>query len=134
MLWQYAGEIEAASDFGYVNDSQVAGHVFAHFLRRPTPKVVLISALGFGCCVSSFGYRRRREDPFQVVVFALLVGTVATVAYGLGESPSMLLLGYMPFATCAAMIFSICGHAIFRRTRSEQGTEIESQEKKLQLL
>jgi hypothetical protein len=78
-------------------------------------------------------YRRQREDQFQVVVFALLVGTVATVAYGIGESQNIILLGFMPFATCVAMIFSICGHAMFRWTRSEKGMKIESQ-KKIQLL
>ncbi|OIW34525.1 hypothetical protein CONLIGDRAFT_709848 [Coniochaeta ligniaria NRRL 30616] len=133
ILWQYAGRLDAPPDSGYINDSQVAGPVFIDFFRYPAPKLVLISALGFGCCVSSFGYRRQREDPFQAVVFALVVGTVATVAYGLGESPNMMLLGYMPFATCAAMIFSLCGHAIVRWTRPEKGNKIENQEK-LQLL
>jgi hypothetical protein len=115
-----------------VNDSHVAGPVLS-MLHHPAPRLVLISALGFGCCVSSFAYRRQKDDPFQVVVFALLVGTVATVAYGVGASSNLILLGYMPFATCAAMILSLCVHTVFRWSRSQEGGTIESQEK-LQLL
>ncbi|KAH8905147.1 hypothetical protein BR93DRAFT_767535 [Coniochaeta sp. PMI_546] len=129
ILWQYAGQVETPPDSRYIDHSQVTGHVFIDVPRHPAPKLVLISALGFGCCVSSFGYRRQRENPFQVVVFALFVGTVATVAYGLGESPDMILLGYLPFATCAAMVSSIGGHAMFRWTRSEKRSKIECQEK-----
>jgi hypothetical protein len=115
-----------------VNDSNVIGHVLAH-IHHPAPKLVLVAALGFGCCVSSFVYRRQGEDPFQVLVFALIVGTAATVAYGAGASSDMMLLGYMPFAACAAMSISVFGHAMFRRARSQGASRLESQEK-LQLL
>ena len=117
-----------------VNDSPVTGPISLDFIRHPAPRLVLVSALGFGCCVSSFGYRRQREDPLQVVVFALLVGTVAIVAYGIGASSAMTLLGYMPLATCAAMVFSILGHALFRRSRTQKLSESEGCQEKLQLL
>lgn len=118
-----------ADTFGQVNDNQVTSFDYPNFLHHVAPKLVLVSALGFGCCVSSFGYRRQREDPLQVVVFTLLVGTVATVAYGVGARSNMILLGYMPLATCVAMILSMCGHAIFRLTRCQKGVEVECQEK-----
>lgn len=150
MLWRYAGELDAPSNSGHVclhrpfrsnsnanrptqvNNSSVFGHIFEH-IRHPAPKLVLLSALGFGCCVSSFVYRRQGEDPFQVLVFALVVGTAATVAYGAGASPDLLLLGYMPFATCASMIISVVSHAVLRRARCQEGIMLESQEK-VQLL
>jgi len=147
ILWRYAGELDAPSNSGHVcfcpsstvrftaltrpvqiNDGSILGHVLAH-VHHPAPKLVLVSALGFGCCVSSFVYRRQGEDPFQVLVFALIVGTVATVAYGTGAGPDVLLLGFMPFATCAAMIISVLGHAMFRRRRSHEGSRVECQEK-----
>ncbi|KAB5551389.1 hypothetical protein GE09DRAFT_171121 [Coniochaeta sp. 2T2.1] len=129
ILWNHARELEDPSATGRVNSSRAAGLVPSDFILHPAPKLVLISALGFGCCVSSFVYRRQKEDQFQVVVFALLVGTVATVEYGVGGSSNMILLGYMPFATCAAMVISACCHAILRDRRFQKGSEAESLEK-----
>lgn len=148
VLWRYAGELDEPYNPGHVcsppaigcdsqhtnrpaqvDDSSVFGHVLAHF-HHPAPKLVLVSALGFGCCVSSFVYRRQGEDPFQVLVFALVVGTVATVAYGAGASSDLLLLGYMPFATCASMVLSlVIGHAMRRRARCQEGLRVECPEK-----
>ena len=110
-----------------VNDNQVADLDLLGLLIHPSPRLVLVSALGFGCCVSSFVYRRQKEDQLQIVVFALVVGTVATVEYGLGGSSNMILLGNVPFATCAAMVISACCHAILRCRRVH--SEVESKEK-----
>ena len=147
ILWRYAGQLDAPSISRHVcslpvhdskirradrpvqiNDGDILGHVLAH-IHHPPPKLVLASALGFGCCVSSFVYRRQGQDPFQVLVFALVVGTVATVAYGTGASPDVLLLGFMPLATCAAMVISVLGHAMLRRRISYQGSRVDFQEK-----
>jgi hypothetical protein len=67
------------------------------------------------------------------MVFALVVGAVVTMAYGCGISSDRILLGLMPFATCAAMVISALGHAMFRWTRPEEGNRVQCQEK-IQLL
>lgn len=150
ILWQYAAKVNAPSNFGHVcvapvdrsnfvadtpkqvKDCNVIGHILA-LVPPPAPKLVLLSALGFGCCVSSFVYRRQGEDPSQIIVIALVAGTVTTMAWGAKACPDRMVLGYMPLATCAAMITSMVGHAMFRWVRSQQGTRVETQEK-LQLV
>jgi hypothetical protein len=114
-----------------IEDQNIIEHVLTH-IQHPAPKLILISALGFGCCVSSFLYRRQRDDPCQVLLIALVVGTVATVAYGVGASPDMMLLGLMPSATCAAMIVSRLAHDMFRTARVRDEASIEAQEKRQQ--
>lgn len=115
------------------SDHPTIGASTSNFLLQPVARLVLISALGFGCCVSSFVYRRQKEDRFQAIVFVVLIAAVAAVGYAVEASPNMILLGYMPFATCAAMILSISGHSALRWLRS--GDEfVPDDDEKLQLL
>ncbi len=82
---------------------------------------MLGSCLTFGCCVSSFVYRRQQKDPCQAVVFIVVFACVGVVGYGIGASANMIMLGYMPAATCASMILSISGHELARCWRSSRG-------------
>jgi len=75
---------------------------------------MLFSCLIFGCCVSSFTYRRQSQDPLQVFVFVLLLGGAALIGYGARASVHLVLLGYLPWATCAAMTVSISSHSLYR--------------------
>lgn len=75
---------------------------------------MLFSCLVFGCCVSSFTHRRQNQDPFQFVVYVLLLGGAALVGYGVRANAHLILLGYLPWATCAAMTVSISGHSVYR--------------------
>jgi hypothetical protein len=99
------------------------------FLFRPSPGLMLFSCLVFGCCVSSFTHRRQSQDPFQLVVYILLLGGAAMAGYGVRENAHLILLGYLPWATCAAMAISISGHSLFRWLRPNVGSRQGDEEK-----
>lgn len=99
------------------------------FLFRPSPGLMLLSCLVFGCCVSSFTHRRQSQDPLQFVVFVLLLGSAAMAGYGVRENVHLVLLGYLPWATCAAMAVSISAHSVHRWLRLEAGADHGDEEK-----
>ncbi len=78
---------------------------------------MLVSCLVLGLSISSFAYRRQEQDPSQVIVLLLLLIGAVTVGYGAGASANLILLGYVPWATCAAMVISYGGHSLLRRHR-----------------
>jgi hypothetical protein len=84
---------------------------------RPPPGLMLFSCLVFGYCVSSFAHRRHRRDPLQPMVYFIILATVAVVGYGVTADAHLVLLGYLPWATCAAMVISMVGHSLYRRLR-----------------
>jgi len=90
---------------------------------------MLVSCLVFGCCVSSFTHRRQSQDPFQFVVYLVLLGGAALAGYGLRADPHVVLLGYLPFATCAAMAVSVSGHGAYRRIRPNVAARRRDEEK-----
>jgi hypothetical protein len=76
---------------------------------------MLFSCVLFGCCVSSFAQRRQNQDPFQFVFYILFLGGAVLLGYGLQTPRYLILLGYLPLATCAAMTASISVHKLCRR-------------------
>ena len=94
---------------------------------------MLFSCVVFGCCVSSFTHRRQSQDPFQFVIYFLLLGGAAVVGYGLRAHAHLILLGYLPWATCAAMAISISGHCVYRRLVPDVGA-VQGDEEKARLL
>jgi hypothetical protein len=94
---------------------------------RPSPSLLLFSCLVFGCCVSSFTHRRQTEDQYQAVVYVVLLAGAAVAGYAVGADVHLILLGYLPWATCAAMALSISGHGLYRwlqrDSRAAQGDE-----------
>ena len=82
---------------------------------RPSAGLMLFSCLVFGCCVSSFVQRRQCQDPFQFVFYLLFLGCAALLGYGLRAPTHLILLGYLPLATCAAMAASMSIHGLCRR-------------------
>ncbi|KAK4129525.1 hypothetical protein N657DRAFT_640175 [Parathielavia appendiculata] len=94
---------------------------------------MLFSCLLFGCCVSSFALGRHSRDPFQSLVFLVLIGGAALAGYAVQEDVHLILLGYLPWATCAAMAISISCHSLYRRLRSNGATK-QGDEQKAKLL
>jgi uncharacterized membrane protein YjfL (UPF0719 family) len=90
---------------------------------------MLFSCLLFGCCVSSFTHRRQSQDRFQFVVYFALLGGGALVGYGVRASAHLILLGYLPWATCAAMVISMSGHGLYRWLRPGVDKKREDEEK-----
>ncbi|AEO70308.1 uncharacterized protein THITE_2121561 [Thermothielavioides terrestris NRRL 8126] len=104
-------------------------HAGKNFVFRPSPGLMLFSCLVFGCCVSSFSHRRQNQDPFQFLIYIVLLGAAGAAGYGARAHAHLILLGYLPFATCAAMIISILGHAIYRRLKHAEAPRQEDEEK-----
>ncbi|KAK0729070.1 hypothetical protein B0T21DRAFT_291863 [Apiosordaria backusii] len=102
------------------------------FLFHPSPGLMLFSCLVFGCSVSSFTQRRQSKDPLQLFVYVILLGGAALAGYGRQESTHLILLGYLPWATCAAMTLSISGHSLYRLLKTGSGAAKD--EEKAQLL
>ncbi|KAL2124777.1 hypothetical protein VTJ04DRAFT_1142 [Mycothermus thermophilus] len=96
---------------------------------RPPPGLMLFSCLVFGYSVSSFTHRRHRRDPLQPIVYFIVLATVAVVGYGMTADARLVLLGYLPWATCAAMVISMVGHSLYRHLRSEV-REMSDEEKR----
>lgn len=90
---------------------------------------MLFSCLVFGCCVSSFSHRRQSQDPFQFVVYLVVIGSASLVGYGVRANVYLVLLGYLPWATCTAMAISIAGHGLYRRLRVGSGNTQGDEEK-----
>lgn len=98
------------------------------FLFHPSPGLMLFSCLVFGCVVSSFTQRRQSQDPLQLFVYTTLLGAAALVGYARRESAHLILLGYLPWATCTAMTLSISGHSLYRLLKTGSGA-IKDEEK-----
>jgi len=120
ITWEYTSGAESSQEYGDShNQLVVAGS--PDFLIHPSPWLMLVSCLTFGCCVSSFVYRRQQKDPCQAVVFILAFACVGVVGYGFGASANMIMLGYLPAATCASMTLSVVAHSLVRCLRARYG-------------
>lgn len=95
---------------------------------------MLVSCLAFGCCVSSFTHRRQSQDPFQFVVYLIVLGTTAIMGHNFGVDMHLILLGYLPWAMCAAMAVSISGHSIYRCLKPGVAGAQGDDEEKVRLL
>jgi len=84
------------------------------FIKRPSPELMLVSCLVLGLSVSSFAYRRQEHDPFQVIVLLFLLAGAVAVGIAAGATVNLILLGYVPWAICAAMMISYAGHSHLR--------------------
>ncbi|KAL2263234.1 hypothetical protein VTK26DRAFT_7653 [Humicola hyalothermophila] len=129
VIWVYTVQNEVPQVHGRVLGSHVAEKHSGDFIFRPPPALMLFSCLVFGCSVSSFSHRRQTEDPFQFLIYLAVLGTVGLVGYGVRANLYLILLGYFPWATCAAMAISISGHRIWRRWRTTSASIREDEEK-----
>ncbi|KAK5663354.1 hypothetical protein OQA88_3782 [Cercophora sp. LCS_1] len=100
------------------DEQQPTENAVDSFLFHPAAELMLCSCLVFGCCVSSFVHRRQEQDRFQLLVYAAFLSAAATIGYSFGASANLILLGYFPWAMCAAMAASLYGHGLHRQQRS----------------
>ncbi|KAH6853677.1 hypothetical protein B0I37DRAFT_12775 [Chaetomium sp. MPI-CAGE-AT-0009] len=106
------------------------GNTTGTCIFRPSPGLMLLSCLVFGCCVSSFAHRRQSQDPFQFVVYLVLLSCAATIGYIVQAHVYLILLGYLPWATCAAMVISISGRGVYRFLKPHVTTTSQGDEEK----
>ncbi|KAK4111933.1 hypothetical protein N656DRAFT_837446 [Canariomyces notabilis] len=128
VTWEYTIQNEGSREYNdrlpgqHIVEKHADGSIF-----RPSPSLLLFSCLVFGCCVSSFTHRRQTEDQYQAVVYVVLLAGAAVAGYAVGADVHLILLGYLPWATCAAMALSISGHGLYRwlqrDSRPAQGDE-----------
>lgn len=104
--------------------AQDGRHRFQHVETtiHPSPGVMLTSCLVLGCSISSFLYRHQHSDAYQPVVFFVIIVWAIVLGYGVGASANMVMLGFVPWATCAAMLLSGCGHAMLRKMQSRRSS------------
>lgn len=91
---------------------------------------MLFSCLVFGCCVSSFAHRGQSEDPFQFVIFLVLLSCAIMIGYAARAPVYLILLGYLPWATCAAMAISASGRGVYRCLRPQIAAKGQGDEEK----
>jgi hypothetical protein len=102
-----------------------------NLLLNPTPELMLGSCLVFGCCVSSFVHRRQSQDTCQFAVYAVFLTAAVVSGVGIEASADLILLGFAPWAMCAAMATSLYGHAFYRRQRKQNEKRSGDDEKAL---
>ncbi|KAI5867049.1 hypothetical protein GGS23DRAFT_303028 [Durotheca rogersii] len=92
-------------------------------LWHASPGLALGSCLVLGCCLSSYAHRRRDQDQYQTIVFAIWIVWAVWVGWGIGTSADVVTLGIVPWALCAAMLSSFVGHlgARWLATRARGG-------------
>ncbi|KAK4172486.1 hypothetical protein QBC36DRAFT_73795 [Triangularia setosa] len=134
VTWEYTIQNDLNRGYSSVKQGQqyVDGPNIGDFLFHPSPGLMLFSCLVFGCSVSSFTQRRQSKDPLQLFVYAILLGGAGLVGYARQESAHLILLGYLPWATCAAMTLSLSGHSFYRLLKTGSGATKD--EEKAQLL
>ncbi|PSR92383.1 hypothetical protein BD289DRAFT_428752 [Coniella lustricola] len=76
------------------------------------PGVLLFACLALGACVSSFIYRHQRRNAQQSMYFATSLLGFGVIGRMEQVRMDMFLLTYVPWALCAAMLASPCGHAL----------------------
>ncbi|KAH6634319.1 hypothetical protein B0J18DRAFT_15416 [Chaetomium sp. MPI-SDFR-AT-0129] len=135
VTWEYTIQTEThESELGVHRGLHGSAGDANDFLFLPTPGLMLISCLVFGCCVSSFTHRRLSQDPFLPVVYLALLGFAALVGYRVQAHLHLIILGYIPWATCAAMALSFSGHCAYRWSRPDPSTRSPGDEEKASLL
>ncbi|KAK4236769.1 hypothetical protein C8A03DRAFT_16629 [Achaetomium macrosporum] len=119
VTWTYTVQNELPQGQDGLFQQHGAGRHVDTFSFRPSPGLMLFSCLVFGCCVSSFTHRRQSKDPFQFIVYIIFLGVAAVIGCGIRTNVHLILLGYLPWATCAAMVTSISGHSLYRWLRPD---------------
>lgn len=81
----------------------------------PSPGILLGSCIVEGCAISSFAYRRQAKDRFQAPIFvsAITGATIFGLAWGINAN--IIMLAFIPWSVCFAMITSSMGHWLARR-------------------
>ena len=82
---------------------------------NPGPGMMLGACMTFGCSVSSFSYRRQELDRYQTVFFVVAICVACTSGVLSGSNPNFIMLGYIPWGLCVAIIASVVSHWMMRQ-------------------
>jgi hypothetical protein len=76
---------------------------------------MLVACLALGCAVSSFAYRRQERDHYQAYIFVMALILATILGYTCKINANVIMLGFVPWSLCVAMLLSITVHWIVRR-------------------
>ena len=82
---------------------------------NPGPGMMLGACLMFGCSISSYSYRRQELDRYQTVFFVVAVCVACTLGTISGSNPNFIMLGYIPWGLCVAIVASAVSHWAMRQ-------------------
>lgn len=82
---------------------------------NPGPGMMLGACLTFGCSISSFSYRRQELDRYQTVFFVVAISVACTLGAISGSNPNLIMLGYIPWGLCVAIVASAISHWAMRQ-------------------
>lgn len=100
-----------------------AGRFFLNHVPSPSPGVFSGACLVMGCAVVSHIHRHRTIDRYQTPVFLFVMMWSALVGLGVGAPAEVLMLAYVPWGACLAMILSRYGHMFVRWTRDRRQSQ-----------
>lgn len=75
---------------------------------------MLAACIALGISISSFAYRKQRQDQFQVPIFVLSGAAAIVTGFALGVTANSIMLGLIPWALCTGMVFSVVLHWVVR--------------------
>ncbi|KAK0617956.1 hypothetical protein B0T17DRAFT_459099, partial [Bombardia bombarda] len=130
VTWHYTAQHESRSRYDASKSSEqrvIAEGKRDDVFLHPSAGLMLASCIIIGCCVSSFVHRRQDKDQLQPLVIFVLLASAVALGSASRESANMVLLGYIPPATCVAMVVSILAHSFYRRWRPSIGKGFEDE-------
>jgi len=91
------------------------------WVMNPGPAMMLGACLTFGCCISSYSFRRQELDRYQTIFFVLAICVACTSGAFSGSNPNLIMLGYIPWGLCVAMVTSAFSHWLIRKCGVKTG-------------
>jgi len=85
-----------------------------HWITNPSPGTMLGACLVFGCSISSYSHRHQYLDKFQTHIFVLAISLGSLRGIILDGNADLIMLSYIPWALCLAMVFSAISHCVMR--------------------
>jgi|HubBroStandDraft_4_1064222.scaffolds.fasta_scaffold298198_1 hypothetical protein len=85
---------------------------------------MLSACLVFGYCISSYSYRWQDLDKYQTPIFILAICSACAVGTILDNDANLIMLGYIPWALCLAILVSAAFHWMIRRLEPRRGASL----------
>jgi hypothetical protein len=83
----------------------------------------------YGCSISSYSYKRQNVDKYQNTILVLAIFASCAIGTLLGESSTLILLGYVPWAICIGVLLSAFYHWVKRLSGTDKFTMLHWEEK-----
>jgi hypothetical protein len=84
------------------------------WVLHPSAAMMIWACVILGCSLSSFVFRHRRQDRFQISVFSVAIAWGILLGYGVGSSLNLIMLGFVPWSLAVAVLLSGTGHSFGR--------------------